>query len=210
MFTWLEIIGYTGSLLVAVSLSMKSIVKLRWINLFGAFTFSIYGFLIDAYPVFALNLYITIVDLFFLIKLYSRKDSFSLVRIYNYKDGLLNKFLDSYKDDILKFFPDFNEEKLQHLNCYFTIRNLFPAGLFVFEELPNKVYKIHLDYAVPEYRDLKNGIFLYSTEANFLSKQDCNSLITESNVDLHQKYLLNIGFKREENSDIFKKDICLD
>ena len=51
----LQIIGYTGSVLVAVSLMMSNIVRLRWINLFGAGTFAIYGLLINAYPVFALN-----------------------------------------------------------------------------------------------------------------------------------------------------------
>ena len=38
---WTEIIGYAGSLLVAASLMMDSLVKLRWINLAGALAFAL-------------------------------------------------------------------------------------------------------------------------------------------------------------------------
>ena len=62
---YLEFIGYAGSVLVAVSLMMSNIVRLRWINLFGAATFSAYGLLINAYPVFALNGFIVLVDLYY-------------------------------------------------------------------------------------------------------------------------------------------------
>ena len=33
---WVEAVGYLGSLLVAVSLTMSSLVRLRWLNLAGA------------------------------------------------------------------------------------------------------------------------------------------------------------------------------
>ncbi len=53
-----EIIGYTASILVAVSLMMRSVFKLRVINLPGAVAFTAYGLLIGAYPVAAVNFFI--------------------------------------------------------------------------------------------------------------------------------------------------------
>ena len=47
----IEWIGYAGSVIVAVSLTMSSIKKLRWYNLVGAAVFSFYGFTIGALPV---------------------------------------------------------------------------------------------------------------------------------------------------------------
>jgi uncharacterized membrane protein YqgA involved in biofilm formation len=41
-----ELIGYTGSLLVAISLSMKSLQRLRIVNMAGALFFILYGILI--------------------------------------------------------------------------------------------------------------------------------------------------------------------
>ena len=50
---WFEMVGYAGSVLVAVSLMMKSLLRLRLINLVGAFFFTLYGLLSGAYAVAA-------------------------------------------------------------------------------------------------------------------------------------------------------------
>ena len=65
-FNLIEMIGYTGSVLVAISLMMKNIYYLRRINLIGAATFSIYGLLVGAIPVFILNGFITIIDIYYI------------------------------------------------------------------------------------------------------------------------------------------------
>ena len=62
---FLQWIGYAASIIIALSMTMNSIVKFRWINLCGAFTFSTYGFLIGAYPVGILNGFIVLVDIIF-------------------------------------------------------------------------------------------------------------------------------------------------
>jgi hypothetical protein len=48
--TLYELIGYAASVLVAVALTMRSVLRLRLINLVGAATFTVYGLLIHAYP----------------------------------------------------------------------------------------------------------------------------------------------------------------
>ena len=48
---WVEWFGYAASVVVAISLTMSSIIKLRWFNLTGAAMFSVYGFVIGAWPV---------------------------------------------------------------------------------------------------------------------------------------------------------------
>ena len=61
-----EIIGYFASVLVAASLMMRSVLKLRVINLLGAAVFTLYGLMIGAYPVAAMNLFIVFIDLYYL------------------------------------------------------------------------------------------------------------------------------------------------
>ena len=58
---YVEVIGYVGSVLVAVSLMMKNIYYLRRINLIGAATFATYGLLVGAIPVFVLNGFISLI-----------------------------------------------------------------------------------------------------------------------------------------------------
>ena len=45
---------------------MSSILKLRVINLVGAALFTVYGLLIGAYPVAVMNLFIVLIDLYYL------------------------------------------------------------------------------------------------------------------------------------------------
>jgi hypothetical protein len=59
---WLELYGYLGSALIAISLMMSDIRKLRWINLVGAGSFASYGLLINSWPVAVLNGFIVLID----------------------------------------------------------------------------------------------------------------------------------------------------
>jgi hypothetical protein len=62
----IEWLGYTASLLIAISLMMSSLVKLRLINTLGAICFTVYGFMIGAMPVALINLFIIFVNSYYL------------------------------------------------------------------------------------------------------------------------------------------------
>ena len=81
-----EIIGYIASALVAVSLMMSSILKLRVINLVGAALFTAYGLLIGAYPVAVMNLFIVLIDLYYLRDMVSITRPFT-ISIVQQKNG---------------------------------------------------------------------------------------------------------------------------
>ncbi|MCK5591027.1 MAG: YgjV family protein, partial [Candidatus Pacebacteria bacterium] len=171
MYEYYHMIGYAGSFLIAISLSMKNIRRLRQINLFGASTFATYGFLIGSYPVLALNSYIAAIDLFFLFKMYATKEQFSMIPVLDSSHLYLSKFIEFYQEDIRKFFPEFDKSKLPEFNCFFILRDLRPVGLFIFKQVSESEIKIELDYAIPEYRDLKNGKYVYSVEAKYLEEK---------------------------------------
>ncbi|MEM7111949.1 MAG: YgjV family protein [Chloroflexota bacterium] len=61
-----ELIGYSASIMVATSLTMRSLLKLRLINLVGSFLFVVYGLLIGAWPVVVLNGFTMLVNLYYL------------------------------------------------------------------------------------------------------------------------------------------------
>jgi len=71
----IEIMGYAASIMVAISLTMKDIVKLRVLNFIGCTLFSAYGLMIDALPVVATNSFIAVVNVYFLVKMYQEKKS---------------------------------------------------------------------------------------------------------------------------------------
>lgn len=73
-FTIIEIMGYVASIMVAISLTMKDIVKLRILNFIGCSFFVVYGVMISAMPVVATNAFIACVNVYFLFKMYQEND----------------------------------------------------------------------------------------------------------------------------------------
>ena len=203
-----ELIGYIGSFLVAVSLSMKNIRNLRKINFFGAFAFSIYGLMIEAYPVFILNGYIAAIDIYYLIRMNRTKEDFKLVPVLDKKHLYLNEFIQFYDDDIKIFFPNYEKLNLLELSCFFVLRNLRPVGLLVVEEKEGDEIEIHLDYAIPDYRDLKSGKYVFNSEMKFFKSKDYKQVLARSNVKKHQKYVLKVGFvQSSDDNESFVKRI---
>ena len=91
-FKWIEWLGYLASIIVAVSLTMANIRRLRWINLLGASAFTLYGWILNLYPVFFVNLFITFINIYYLIRMSLTKDRFHLIPI-SWKTRLVPSFV---------------------------------------------------------------------------------------------------------------------
>ncbi|WP_421919879.1 hypothetical protein [Marinifilum sp.] len=191
----LEWIGYLASVLVLVSLSMTSIIKLRWYNLAGAILFSSYGFLIGSLPVGIMNFLIVCANIYNLRKMYVQKEDFKVIEIKE-NDELLMHFLEYYKNDIAGFYPGF--EKGENQLGIFVLRNMAVAGIFIGSQEENEL-RIDLDYALPQYRDFKVGDYLYKSLKQTLGKHDIRSVYCYSTQML--KYMEKMGFKLEKKDD---------
>ncbi|OED45109.1 uroporphyrinogen decarboxylase [Endozoicomonas sp. (ex Bugula neritina AB1)] len=55
--------------MVAISLMMKNIVALRWVNSIGCGIFVLYGTLIEAWPVAGMNAFIVLINMYYLTKM---------------------------------------------------------------------------------------------------------------------------------------------
>ena len=64
----IEWVGYAASIMIAISLLMTDILKLRIINSIGCVLFAIYGFIVKAYPVGIINTFIFFVNMFYIYK----------------------------------------------------------------------------------------------------------------------------------------------
>lgn len=197
---WLEMIGYTGSVLVAISLMMKSLLRLRLINLVGAAVFVIYGLLIGAYPVALLNGLIVGIDLYYLFQMWRQKDYFTLLEVS--PDGTyLRGFVDFYKDEIAAIFPDYTHAPRAGQVALFVLRNMVPAGLLIIEP-DGQQARVLLDYVIPGYRDFRIGKFLFEDHADYFTRRGITSLTATAGVGHHARYLERMGFRREGNQYI--------
>lgn len=198
---WVEIIGYVASVLVAGSLVMVSVVRLRVINLAGAVTFVAYGLLIQAFPLVLTNGFIAIVNIYHLSRFFrAGLNGFSYVPIGAEKRHQLDDFLAKYRDDVLRFHPDFSLDYLDaafsgHGQVYLALRNLRTEGF---------AYYVWLS-AVVEWPDEEvRGLFSY-VERELYPEQSIYlpvDYITKSFRDLGLVYKLHDQLLHDFGKDV--------
>lgn len=192
---WIEWFGYAASVVVAISLMMSSIVKLRWLNLTGAAMFSSYGFIIGALPVGFLNLFIVVINVVYLVRMYRAKDDFRIMR-WSGGDEFLSHFLEFHREEIERFFPRLDYRNLDGRSVFFLVRNSAPIGLLFGRNQEGGSFLIELDYVGPQYRDLKMGSFLYEKN-DFFRRQGYSALKAQATGSGHDAYLMRMGFARQ-------------
>lgn len=71
----IEIYGYICSAVVAISFLTTNIIRLRILNCIGCIMFGVYGYLKDAPPIIAINVFVTLIHLYYLFKILVKRKS---------------------------------------------------------------------------------------------------------------------------------------
>jgi hypothetical protein len=137
-----------ASALIAISMMLSSILRLRLVNLAGAAAFAVYGLLIGSVPVAILNGLIVVVNAHYLLRMLRAKEYFHLLSLRPDSD-YLSYFLGFHAKDIHGIFPEFTHRPGEKQVALFILRDCTPAGVFIAEEHPDGVLRVVLDYAVP-------------------------------------------------------------
>lgn len=189
-----ELIGYAGSVIILISLLMKSLVKLRGINLIGSLLLSLYGLLIKAWPVFGINAVIVGIDAWYLLQMMRCRDYFELAPLSEIGPEYFKKFFLYHERDILQFFPSVRLEPLIAAETYMLFRNMLPVGFFAFR-LEGEEARVMADYVIPEYRDFKVGLFVYEIKRMYFKQRGIRRFIADGGIPMHRRYLRRNGFR---------------
>ena len=190
-----EIVGWIASALVIVSLTQRSIFKLRLIGIGAAVSFLTYGLLIHAYPIAILNVVVIAVHIYFLRKLTRHQEEvFSVLKVYP-ESRYLAHFLELYAEEISRFQPEFSYEPARDHLTAFLLRDHVPAGLVIARTCQDDSLEIELDFVIPEYRDFKLGEFLYSENSGLFAEVDCIQAWSLPGTGDHARYLERVGFQ---------------
>ena len=201
---WLEMIGYMGSVLVAISLMMRSLLRLRMINSAGCVVFVLYGILIHAYPVAILNAFIVCINAFYLIRMFRQKDYFHLLEI-SHDSAYLSNFLDFYQDEVKEIYPDYVHNTESNHPTWLVLRNMVPAGVFILERGGAQA-QVLLDYVIPTYRDFRVARFFYHEQAGYFHNQGIDYFVSAPGRPRHAKYLERMGFRLNDGMYVLDLD----
>lgn len=190
-FDWIEWFGYLASVVVLISLTMASIVKLRWINLIGALMFSIYGVLIHSIPVALLNLGIVLINIYYLFRHYSAKERFVPVEAH-LNSELFDYFLNQNRADIERIVSITLLKQCR--SAVWLMHGNTIAGLMVGDRVGD-ILEIKLDYAVAEYRDYRLGAYFFVDHPEFFKARGIKKIYAHAGDDRYRRYLQKMGFR---------------
>ncbi len=197
-----EWLGYAASALVLISLSMSSIARLRWFNLAGAITFAIYGYLIEAWPVAAVNLTISVINVYYLAQHYTQRDFFK-TREIRADDSYIREFLDFHKNLVTRWYPQFTGELPDDALVLLSLRNMAVAGVFAGQKTGKSTLKIIIEFVIPQYADKKVGRFLYRDNRQVFTDHGINKLVVDTGEIDNESYFRSMGFR---DSKVYGKD----
>ena len=201
-----EIIGYVASGLILLSITQKSILRLRIFGLIGGLTFLVYSIAIEAYPIAIVNVIASGIHLFYLRKLLTRKDEiFRVLHVLPDSRYLLD-FIEFYREEIQGTFqPEFEYRPDPAQTTAFILRDMVPAGLFIGQAAADGTFEVKLDFVIPQYRDLRVGRYVYSEGSDLLhgGRPTCAWAVA-SNPE-YARYLRRMGFtKRADEAGVYE------
>lgn len=204
-FDWVEWLGYLASFVVLISLTMSSIIRLRWINLLGCLLFAYFGYRVSSPPVLFANLGIAAINVYFLYKIYSTREEFKIINAATDSD-YYRHFLAVNSREISKQIPMAQLEE-EHTALY-MLRDNEIAGVLIGEEDGRGVLDIKLDYVIPRYRDYKLGQYFFSDHPELFRERGITTLKTTADDETHRNYLEKIGFEQQsDDTSIYTKTI---
>ena len=191
---WTEWVGYGASLLIATSLMMSSVVRLRWLNLAGAAVFTAYGVLVEAYPVAVLNALMVGVNAWHLMRMLKQEEHFVLLPVAGLDSGLAAQMLAGHEDELTTLFPGWRSVAARGIDTTVILRDLTPAGVVVWS-LEGETARIHVDWVRPAYRDLKCARFFLESMTPSWHEAGIRRVASPAGGQTHRDYLQRLGFR---------------
>ncbi len=210
----IQILGYAASLIVFISLMMKSLAKLRVLNAAGSLLFVVFALATDSLPTAFLNMGIVVIDVFYFIRMTRVKDNFEIMTVQ--KDNeIVRRFYRANKKELDALFGEASFAKSEKIALFF--RNDDIAGLLAYSSVvlppqadssvPESAAEILIDFVVPKYRDFAVGRHFFVKDVRFWKEQGYTCLLSSVPDKRHIPYLERLGFERQNDFTVWKKSL---
>jgi len=201
--------GYLASLCLILALIINNDLKFRWFNSLGNIFFIAYAVLLFAIPVMITNAILLCINVYYLVKIYSKKENFDLLEFQG-DEKLTFKFIDFYWKDINDYFPAFKPAELEGNLNFVVTRDVVIANMFSASLQPDGDALVALNYTLPKYRDYKVGSFIFEKEKDFLVSKGVKRIVyREVSNKGHLDFLKVSGFslKHVDGRECYVKNI---
>jgi len=194
--TLLEIVGWTGSALVILSLTQARVLRFRVLNLVGALLAVLYNVVLAIWPFAVMNAVIAVIDLYWLRRLVRERHdpaAYSVVEVGS-RDAYLAHVIDTHLDDIHRFQPTYAAPADDAARwAYVVQRDAETVGAVVVRDVGSGTAVVELDYVMPRFRDFTPGEFVYDRSGMF-ARHGVSRLVAGDELATQTDYLRRVGF----------------
>ncbi|WP_448630933.1 hypothetical protein [Cellulomonas soli] len=201
---WLEIVGWTGSLLVIVSLTQARVLRFRVLNLVGSVIATAYNAVVGIWPFAVMNGVIAVINVYWLIRLQRERHddrAYEVVEVTP-DDAYLRHVLAVHEDDIEAFSPGFVQRFTATpaagdgaRAALLVVRGDETVGVVVVRGEGDGTGLVELDYVTPRFRDFTPGEFVYRRSGVF-GAHGFERLVVAGERPESREYLTRVGFSR--------------
>jgi len=167
---WLDVLGWAGSALLVYSLMQARVLRFRLLNLVGCVALVIFNGLLGIWPMVAMNVVLSGINVWFIRKLASERHSDRAFEVLEVGplDEYLRHTLRVHADDIEKFQPGFVwDGAAPGHTAYLVQRGDETVGVVLVRDAGDGVAQVELDYVTPRFRDFSPGEFVYRRSGLF-------------------------------------------
>lgn len=198
-----QYIGYLATLLLALSLLVNNDLRFRWLNTLGCVSFIVYGLMINALPVIFTNTLLFVINTYYLVRIYNRKEDFDLLA-FNWSDPIIQKFFSYHRNDLEHYFPGFEVNENSEVK-FIVLRDMSIANVFAARLTGNGRAIVEINYTIPKYRDYKVGTFIFQKEKGRLIEKGVRELLYEKVTNKgHAEFLRRMGFTKNSTGFFVK------
>jgi hypothetical protein len=194
---WLSLFGWAGSALLILSLLQARVLRFRLLNLVAGLMLVAFNALIGVWPMVAMNLATSVINVWFIRSLLRDHRDGSTFRVLGVRsdDVYLAHVLEVHRTDVTRFQPDFVWDGVPRddRHPFLVLKGDETVGVVILR-VEGDVGHVELDYVTKRFRDFSPGEFVWR-ESGMLRALGISTVVTSPRtVD---PYYARVGFRRD-------------
>lgn len=192
---WVEVVGWTGSTILVISLLQARVLRLRLINLIGSAVLLTYNAIVEVWPMVGLNAVLCLINIVYLWRMLRARHDSTAYTVLEVEpdDRYLEHVLQVHGPDIARYNPQFAGVSSQE-DAYLVVLGDETVGVVLTRDAGEGTAEIVLDYVTPRHRDFSPGEFVFR-ESGLFARRGYRRVL--SPAGMRSPYYQRIGFRPE-------------
>lgn len=204
---WLDALGWAGSAVLILSLSLSNVLRFRSLNLMASLMLVAFNALLGIWPMVAMNGVIAGINIWYLVRLLRTRDderTYEVIGVDPRSEHLAH-LLRVHTADIERHNPGFDLTELLRreeppgvcrLCAFLVLRGDETVGIVILCDGGDGVARVELDYVTARFRDFSVGTFVYRHDGR-LAGHGLRRVLASRRMADHADYFSRVGFHRE-------------